>query len=98
MDVESKVQAIVFGALTNLNEEQADGDQIALDRSSVLFGDNSTVDSLALVSVIVDVETELSSEFDTPVALTDDRAMSRQPSPFDTVGTLIDYITELLQE
>lgn len=98
MDVESKVQAIVFGAIRNLNEEQPDDNQIVLDRSSVLFGNDSTVDSLALVSVIVDVETALGSEFDAPIALTDDRAMSREPSPFDTVGTLIDYITELLQE
>lgn len=98
MDLESKVQAIVFGALTNLNEEQPDDNQIVLDRASVLFGDDSTVDSLSLVSVIVDVETDVGSEFDAPIALTDDRAMSRQPSPFDTVGTLIDYITELLQE
>ncbi|WP_037515577.1 hypothetical protein [Sphingomonas sp. PAMC 26621] len=97
MDLENKVKAIVFEALINLNEEQADGEQIALDRESVLFGSDSMIDSLALVSVIVDVETEVGSEFEMPIALTDDRAMSRQPSPFDTVGTLIDYIVELLQ-
>lgn len=98
MDLESKVQAVVFNALTNLNEEQPDDQQIVLDRSSVLFGGDSAVDSLALVSVIIDVETEIGTEFENPIALTDDRAMSRQPSPFDTVGTLVDYIVELLQE
>lgn len=98
MDLENKVQAVVFNALSNLNEEQPDDQQIILDRSSVLFGGDSTVDSLALVSVIIDVETEIGTEFENPIALTDDRAMSRQPSPFDTVGTLVDYVVELLQE
>lgn len=98
MSLEGRVQEVVFRALTNLNEEQPADEKILLDRSAVLFGGDSAVDSLALVSVIIDVETDIGAEFDAPIALTDDRAMSRQPSPFDTVGTLIDYIVELLQE
>ena len=49
------------------------------------------------MSVIVDVETEVGASFK-PVALTDDRAMSRDPSPFTSVGALVAYIVELLSE
>jgi len=89
---------IVLGALENLNQELDEGAQIAVGPTTPLFGPDATLDSLSLVSVIVDVETALTIEWDTPISLTDDRAMSREISPFDDVGTLTDYILELLQE
>ena len=98
MNFEDKVRAVVYTALSNLNEEQPDNQKIELSDDAILFGGNSAVDSLSLVSVIIDVETEISTEFDRPIALTDDRAMTRQPSPFDSVGNLIAYVVELLQE
>ena len=48
--------------------------------------------------MIVDVETALTMKWGLPVSLTDDRAMSREISPFDDVGTLTDYVLELLAE
>ena len=97
MSVDTDVRAIVFQALEALNEELAADQQVEISEETLLFGGKSTIDSLSLVSVIVDVETEVGSRF-RPVALTDDRAMSRDPSPFTSVGALVAYIVELLSE
>lgn len=98
MDRREEVLAIVLGALENLNAELDEADRMAIGPTTPLFGPEATLDSLSLVSVIVDVETALTMKWDAPISLTDDRAMSRAISPFDDVGTLTDYILELLQE
>jgi len=98
MDRRDEVLAIVLGALENLNAELDEADQVQIGPTTPLFGDDATLDSLSLVSVIVDVETALTMKWDAPISLTDDRAMSRAISPFDSVGTLTDYVLELLQE
>ena len=87
--------AIVERALTALNEELAELERIAVTPDVRLFGADSQIDSLSLVSVIVDVESEVSDAVGYPVSLTDDRAIAREPSPFSTPDTLAHYIAEI---
>ncbi|WOO42935.1 hypothetical protein [Rubellicoccus peritrichatus] len=63
-----------------------------------LFGAKSGVDSVALVTLIAEVEDALADTFDDPIVLADERAMSQSRSPFRRVGTLIDYVIELLDK
>lgn len=97
-DRRDEVLRIVLEALESLNQELDAGAQIEIGPVTPLFGPDATLDSLSLVSVIVDVETALTIKYDAPISLTDDRAMSRAISPFDDVRTLTDYILELLAE
>jgi acyl carrier protein len=92
------VLAIILEALENLNEELDEGQRVEIGPTTPLFGPDAQLDSLSLVSVIVDVETALTLKWNAPISLTDDRAMSREISPFDDVGTLSDYVMELLAE
>ncbi|HEY9871637.1 MAG TPA: phosphopantetheine-binding protein [Candidatus Obscuribacterales bacterium] len=62
-----------------------------------LFGAGGCLDSLSLVSLLVDIEQRLEQEFGAIVTIADDRAMSRRRSPFRTVRTLTDYIHVLLE-
>ena len=87
---------LVLDAVQSLNEERPAGEQLALSEDTLLFGDGSDLDSLSLVSVIVDIETAVADQFGMPVSLTDDKAMSRPVSPYTHVGALVDYIFELL--
>jgi acyl carrier protein len=93
-----EVLRIIFGALESLNQELDEDARVEVGPSTPLFGPDASLDSLSLVSVIVDVETALTLKWDAPISLTDDRAMSREISPFDDVGTLTDYVLELLAE
>ncbi len=92
------VLGVVLRALSDLNDELDAGSKIEVSETTPLFGPDATLDSLSLVSVIVDVETALTTELGDPISLTDDRAMSREVSPFSDVTALTDYILELVAE
>ena len=63
-----------------------------------LFGPGSPLDSVALVSLIAEVEQILEDEYGVSMALADERAMSRKRSPFRTIESLAEYATELLSD
>lgn len=92
------VLEIILRALHSLNDELPDSENFKVGPSTPLFGPNATLDSLALVSVIVDVEGDVSTALGRSISLTDDRAMSQEISPFDDVQTLLNYIMILVNE
>lgn len=63
-----------------------------------LFGGEGLLDSIGLVTFIVEVEERLEDEFDVSVVLADEKAMSRRTSPFSRVSYLVDYIFEILNQ
>jgi acyl carrier protein len=93
---ESVVLEAIYQALQALNDERGADEQIVIGPQTCLFGEDSALDSLSLVSVIVDLETLVSDRFDRAISLTDDKAMSREPVPFTDVGALQSYILELV--
>lgn len=79
-----------------------DENSIAVDITSGeelrLFGGESLLDSMGLVSLIVLIEEEIEDKYDISVVLADEKAMSRRTSPFARVSYLVDYIFELLNQ
>lgn len=59
---------------------------------TILFGPGGALDSMGLVTLIMEVEYMLAEQFGVTLTLADDRAMSQRTSPFRSVGTLADYI------
>lgn len=93
-----QVEEIIFKALNSLNDERGSEDQISVDENTCLFGPEAALDSLSLVSLIVDVEGAVSEVSEKEVSLTDDHAMSQEISPFFSVTTLTKYILFRLAE
>lgn len=83
-------------------ESHCDENGIAVDMSKSedlrLFGGESLLDSMGLVSLIVLIEEEIEDKFNISVILADEKAMSRRTSPFAKVSYLVDYIFELLNQ
>ena len=92
------VDGVIFAALHALNRERTAEDQISLSSQTPLFGADSQIDSLSLVSLIVDVETTLNADHGLAISLADDRALARKQSPYASVETLRDYVLELAGE
>lgn len=63
-----------------------------------LFGGDGLLDSIGLVSYVVEVEEKLEDEYDISVVLADEKAMSRRTSPFARISYLADYILEVINE
>lgn len=89
---------IVMTQVNNLVNTFPDEQKFDVQENTVLFGKDSNVDSLSLVSLIVDMEAIFLDEYDAAISLTDDRAMTREISPFNTINTLTDYIYEITNE
>jgi len=87
---------LVTGSLRELLEQE--GVAVELDERSALFGSEALLDSLGLVTLIIDVEERLAAEHGFDAQLATDQAMSQRNSPFLSVGTLTDYICALAQE
>ena len=92
------VRDCVYRAIDEINAEDDAKYQIEKSEQTRLFGAESRLDSLGLVSLIVGVEEQLDDEYGVALTLADEKAMSRQNSPFLTIATLIDYVQELLTE
>jgi acyl carrier protein len=90
------IQKIMLEAFKDISEQVGVIEILKCEDSMKLFGADSTIDSLTLVSLIVDLESKLSEAFLCEISLTDDRAMTREISPFDTFGSLKGYIIELV--
>ena len=94
----SAILEIVLKQVNSLVDTLPDDQKFAVSESVVLFGKNSNIDSLSLVSLIVDMEAYFLDEHNLEISLTDDRAMTREISPFNTVASLTDYLNEIINE
>ena len=94
---DAAIQDIVLNAMRNANLARAENEQLVVAPTAPLFGPDSPLDSLGLLSLLLDVEEELHSA-GFPVMLSDDRAMSQRRSPFRTVASLVEYIGTVVRE
>src|SRR4051812_20326081 len=65
---------------------------------TVLVGKDAVLDSLGVVSLIVEVEQSLDAKHGILVTLANDRAMSQRNSPFRTIGVLTDHVCAMAKE
>ncbi len=93
-----EIYEIVQNQLSALNETLPDDQKFSVTQNTILFGKGSSIDSMSLVSVIVDLESYFFDEKGIEISLTDDRAMTREISPFDNVTNLVDYLDELINQ
>ena len=89
---------IIYSAIDEINTMREDQPDIEKSPATVLYGKSGQLDSLGLVTLIVSVEGKVQDESGTTVAITDERALTRPVSPFQSVESLASYIDELVQE
>ena len=92
-----RVLGIVRSAVDDLNEELGYDELRNPNETTGLHGNEQGIDSLSLVSLIVDLEGQISAAFSADVVLADEKAMSSRNSPYRTVGTLVDFIVQRLE-
>lgn len=91
-----KIFDAIYLAIDEINDTLPKSKQIAKNPNSVLFGRDGVLDSIALVNLIVGVESNIEDLLDKTITLADEKAMSQANSPFRTVQTLADYIKQIL--
>ncbi len=94
---EQVLQAI-YQAIGRTNELRPPDAQLLSEEGTALYGPGGALDSLELVSFILDVEETINLQYGTELVLADDKAMSQRRNPFRDVATLADYVTGRLEE
>ncbi len=90
------IQLLLRKAVEKFNDQSPPDQQLQDSPDTPLFGQDGKLDSLGLVNFILLVEEEISLYCGAYISLANDKAMSRKRSPFATVQSLADYISELL--
>jgi acyl carrier protein len=89
---------IVLAALSEVNAQRSVSEQVAADLEAPLFGMNGRLDSLALVTLLLEIEDRVRQKHGMAISLADERAMSEARSPFRTLGVLADYVEKRIAE
>jgi acyl carrier protein len=97
MNIENgRVEALILQSLSEVREQFGIPESMEPTGETVLFGLGGELDSLGLVNLVISLEERISDELGVQIALTDERAMSQEHSPFRTVTVLANYISQLL--
>jgi D-alanine--poly(phosphoribitol) ligase subunit 2 len=82
-------------------QELGDGEEppvpVTLGEDAPLYGGRGLLDSLQLVTLVIAVEEAVDDHFGVSITLADERALSRERSPFRTVGSFAEYVEERLR-
>jgi len=93
---------IAFGAISTgvdeINLSQPEGAKISKDPDAVLFGEDSKLDSVGLVQVVMAAEAHLAEQTGVDVVLASEAAMSRKRSPYRSLRLLAEYAVEVATE
>ena len=89
---------LVARSMTDVLEMNDEPVPELLDAETTIVGPSAILDSLGVVSLIVEIEQRLEQERGLAVTLASDRAMSQRSSPFRSIGVLADYLLEVINE
>ena len=98
MPTNERISKAVFAAVDDLNEQLPAGVQVEKSLAAPLYGATGKLESLDFVTLIMEVEEKINAEFGTDITIADENLLSKEKSPFSTLGTLIEYLEELLKE
>lgn len=97
-DIHTQLSHLLLESLNELREESGKEAITQFDPEYRLFGEEGELDSLGLVSLIVDLEARVQDQWGVSVVLADERAMSNRSSPFRNLESLKNLLNERIQE
>ena len=89
------ISKIVINTISDYYDSQDFTTKVNLE--TVLFGNESFLDSMGLVSIVIDIESAFLNK-GIEISLTSEKAMSVRNSPFRTISTLADFIFEQISK
>jgi len=90
------VEKLIFESLEELVNETGVKLKISTPKDTPIFGSGSKLDSLGLVTFLVELEQKIEDYFGLEITIANEKAMSQKNSPFRNVDTLSEYLKTLL--
>lgn len=98
MSNRERIVGAVYSAVDDLNGQLPAGVSIEKSMNAPLYGKAGKLESLDFVTFIMEVEERVRAEFGVDVMITDENLLSKEKSPFSTLGTLTEYLEGVLKE
>jgi acyl carrier protein len=92
MEKLAQIEKIVFACVDRLNEQLPSELRVVKAGETVIVGEGAAIDSLSLVSLIVDIEENIASELRWTVNLLDIEFAGEAGPQFRTLGELVRWI------
>ena len=94
----SKIEAIVSGAVDEVNKQLRRSQRLGKSRDTTLSGETGGLDSLGLVNLVFVIEQKVEQEFRVSVCLADEESVGAEDGPFRTLGSLTDHLRRVLEK
>jgi hypothetical protein len=88
----------LYAAIRRANELREPAEHLLCAEETVLYGAGGGLDSLGLVSFILDVEQGIEARTGLQIVLADEHAMSQRRNPFRDVRSFADYVLARLEK
>lgn len=96
--MKNHIKDIICEAIEELNEQLDADKKINYSDELRLIGPKAVLDSISFVTLIAIIEDLISERLEKNIMIVNDKAFSRERSPFYSAAALSDYIVELLAE
>ena len=98
MTNQERITKSIYAAVDKVNTQLPKGTRLDKSPDAVLYGKSGVLESLDFVTFIMEIEEQIQQEFGVDLMITDENLLSKEKSPFSTLGTLTDYLAEALKE
>ena len=98
MNTAQQILAAIYRAVDLINAELPPNRQLSKTPGTRLLGPQSVLDSLHLVSLLINIEREVEDTIGVSLTLANERALSMKESPFRTIESLASYMGVLISE
>ena len=92
----NEIQSLIIDILKEIGEDQDNPALQSINTDSRLYGE--VLDSLGIVLLASELEEAMYDDYDLPITIVDERAMSEKTSPFLSVKILARYVEKLLND
>ena len=90
--------ALIYKYLDEFNSQREIDDRLEKSEKTILYGQESGLDSIGLANLIIKVEGAVYKTFKVQIDMTDENVFSLNENPFRTVDSLAEYIVSLINE
>jgi hypothetical protein len=85
---------LIYGCLREINAERPPRNHVQLTSETRVLGEGAELDSLELVTLIVQLEGLLAHRLNRPIVLVDQDAFEGGVHPFENVATLANFLVK----
>ena len=83
---------IIFTSIKEVNENQPSNNKLKLKKDELLVSDKSKIDSLGLITLLVNIEDKINKTYNVRLNLLEENYISDEKTPFQTIDNLAEWL------